>query len=316
MLLRVVPTPLQVAPIGAALTPSAELWEAWEKEPELARDYLAGIAKGLLEDGLQAHTKVVDGDPATCIVECATQDPSIMMIAMSTHGRSGLGRWVFGSVADKVLHAAPVPLLLVRSSESESETDSDGPVQVHSPHHYHTILVPLDGSSFAEQALWQARVLAAASGANQENDSGAKLVLVSVVPTPSAWQMADDTSISLWAEAAERDETNRLNLYLLETAQQFRSQGHIVQTRLCHGDPAEEILRSGEETNADIIVMATHGRGGLRRLWLGSVATKVVQGATVPVLLVRAEEHDELQVQRAGQSDTARGEHEQSLTLC
>ena len=94
-------------------------------------------------------------------------------------------------------------------------------------------------------------------------------------------------------EAWEAANSLNLYLYLQETAQQLRCQGHVVQTRLAHGDPAGEIVRSSGETHADLIVMTSHGRGGLHPLWVSSVATEVVRRATVPVLLVNTGEYDE-----------------------
>jgi nucleotide-binding universal stress UspA family protein len=88
------------------------------------------------------------------------------------------------------------------------------------------------------------------------------------------------------AQHAERD---RIAHYLTTTAAGLEAGGLRVETQVLYGHPAEAILRDGDYSEADLIVMATHGRSGLQQLWLGSVALKVVQGTTRPVLLVRAQ---------------------------
>jgi nucleotide-binding universal stress UspA family protein len=81
-----------------------------------------------------------------------------------------------------------------------------------------------------------------------------------------------------------------MRIYLAAKAEQLTAAGLDVLTQVVHGYPPEEILKVGAHTQADLIVMATHGRGGVQRLWLGSVAIKVVQASTLPVLLVRPSE--------------------------
>jgi nucleotide-binding universal stress UspA family protein len=110
------------------------------------------------------------------------------MIAMATHGRSGLGRWLLGSVAEKVLQAVPRPLLLVRAREFIPAI----PIDVS----YRRILVPLDGSPFAEQALGQAQAIAAATGAT--------LMLVTVVPMLDDAALAEVGVVPAWIEASAR----------------------------------------------------------------------------------------------------------------
>jgi len=81
------------------------------------KDYLNGVAKGLQAKGVKARTEFIPGNPAEEILDYAKRN-NIELIAMATHGRSGVGRWVRGSVADKVLHGSPVPGLLVRAPGS------------------------------------------------------------------------------------------------------------------------------------------------------------------------------------------------------
>lgn len=120
-------------------------------DERVAHTYLTGIAQRLNRAEIVAHTRVVVGPVAETIIQLAHE---FDLIAMATHGRSGIGRWVFGPVADKVLHGATVPVLLVRAGRAA--------VAAGWPRR---ILVPLDGSGLAEQALPLAALLARRAGA-------------------------------------------------------------------------------------------------------------------------------------------------------
>jgi nucleotide-binding universal stress UspA family protein len=242
---------------------------AWEEERKAALDavatYLRGVAHTQTGAGRKVQIHVAEGDPAAEIVAYATAHP-ISLIAMATHGRSGIGRWIFGSVAQAVLHVAPVPLLLVRGT---------APVRRARP--YRTILVPMDGSAFAEQALDEAYALAVVNGASLVLMAA---VLDSVDPT--------GLDIPIWVQQARESNAVEMETYLRQQAKRLQTAGLTVETQIIAGEPAEAILRAGDLTNADLIVMATHGRTGLQQLRMGSVALKVVQGSNRPVILVRA----------------------------
>lgn len=150
--------------------------EPWETASVDAHAYLTGVANRLADSGLVVSTEVLEGDPATAIGDYAAARPGDVLIAMATHGRSGLGRWLLGSVAERVLHMAPAPLLLVRPPSSPTPHPlGEGRLPAAGSLPYTHRLVPLDGSPLAEQALDQAATLARALGAT--------LVLVAVVPT-------------------------------------------------------------------------------------------------------------------------------------
>lgn len=278
VLLRVV-TPAIAGAVGMLPIPPS-VWESWEQEVALARSYLSEVAGKLETAGFSVRAEVVESNPAEAIVHYAVGHPTIAMIAMATHGRSGVGRWFMGSVAEKVLHVAPVPLLLVRAHESQSTQEHAS--QEMAQAQYNTIVVPLDGSPFAEQALEHAERLA--------SHTGAALVLLAVLPDADALQWTAEGSVPMWFEAATQIEAEGLKNYLVEAAERLRARGLKVRTEVATGDPAEEILRVAEERSSDLIVMATHGRSGVQRLWLGSVAIKVIRGSVRPVLLIRAKE--------------------------
>jgi nucleotide-binding universal stress UspA family protein len=255
-----------------------------EEELALMRDaqlasihrYLENIASQLQGEGLEIHTKVIEGNhPASQIVWHAEYDTLLLMIAMTTHGRSGVLRWLFGNVAAEVVQASPSPLLLLRPDESGGSFSTVNPKTVP----YQIVVVPLDASPFAEQALDQAIVLASAMNAT--------LHLVSVVPPPHYIPVLRKKETVSVMKALFQTEMERRTHYLEQRAELLREQGLKVQTHVATGHPAEEILRLSTQHQHTLLVMSTHGRSGLRRLFLGSVAMKVVQGAQVPVLLVR-----------------------------
>ena len=240
--------------------------------------YLENIASQLRANGLEIHTKVIEGNhPATQIIWHAEYDTLLHMIAMTTHGRSGVLRWLFGSVAAEVVQTTPRSLLLLRPQESDmsfSMVNSKA-----AP--YQTIIVPLDTSPFAEQTLDQAHELTSAMNAT--------LLLVSIVPPPHVlpFHIRKEKEPHSLMSALHQAELERRTHYLEQRAEHFREQGLRVQTHVATGHPAEEILRFSTQHQHTLLVMTSHGRSGLRRILLGSVAMKVVQGAHVPILLVR-----------------------------
>ncbi len=141
---------------------------------------------------------------------------------------------------------------------------------------YNKILVPLDGSLFAEVALAHARTLSQCTGAEIALLSVATHPLYEFVsPDPMAYQSIQEESE---AESAT---------YLERIADDLHASGLRATAETCTGPVAETILEYAQEIQADLIVMSTHGRSGLARWFIGSVADKVVRGATLPVFLVR-----------------------------
>ena len=242
--------------------------------------YLEKIASQLHADELEIYTKVIEGNhPATQILWEIEHDPLLLMVAMMTHGRRGILHWLFGSVTAEVVQVTPRPLLLLRPQES----DRSFSMLNFKAAHYQNIVVPLDASPFAEQALEQASELALAMNAN--------LHLISIVPFPHVLpthiHKEEKEAQSLMRAALHQTEVGRRKHYLMQKAEQFRERGIRVHTDVASGHPAEEILSFCTQDEKALLVMTTHGRSGLMRIVLGSVAMKVVQEAHVPVLLVR-----------------------------
>jgi nucleotide-binding universal stress UspA family protein len=209
---------------------------------------------------------VLAGPPAPVIIDAGRD---FDLIAMATHGRSGIGRWVYGSVADKVLHGASVPVLLVRARPAATA----GAVPPR------RILLPLDGSELAEQALPLALALA--------ERAGAELILAQSIAS-AAMALANPYGYGVGAAELLEHVQAGAQAYLEDVGQRLADGRLTVRTEVRLEPAAEAILDVASEKQADLIVMSTHGRSGVGRWVLGSVADRVLRGTTVPVLLVRS----------------------------
>jgi nucleotide-binding universal stress UspA family protein len=243
------------------------LWEALHEPPEATARRLAfvSIAERLRAEGLAVEGVVRGGEPADVILETA-REQSVGLIAMATHGRGGLGRWLYGSVADQVVRRAEVPTLLVPAAAEGAWTE-ERPLRV---------LVPLDGSVLSEDAL---QLLA-----DLDARLRAELLLLRVVePVPP--QVTHQAAMA--ARSYYQDALGEARRYLDRVAHRLRSQAIPVSVRTLIGPPAPAIAATAREQEIDLIAMATHGRGGMARLVMGSVATGTLQRAGLPVLVVR-----------------------------
>ncbi len=142
-----------------------------------------------------------------------------------------------------------------------------------------SVFVPLDESPLAEAALPYAEVLAQAFGA--------RLLLLGVVERQEGGVLGAQPEVGAHVEIVAR---RALTAYLEATAEELRGRGLDVSVQVRSGDPAQEIVAATEEEPETVVVMATHGRGGMERWLLGSVADKVMRTASRPVLLVRPPE--------------------------
>ena len=239
-----------------------------------AESYLASVAQRLGERGVETETAVPYGDAAGWIVD-EIRIRRADAIVMATHGRSGLGRWVYGSVAEEVLAHSPVPVMLVRAWQCQTN-----PRELAS---HPRVLVPLDGSPFAEAAIDTA--LSVVEGL------GGEIILSEVVPVPTHVVTAEDGKVISYLDQQEEAFRREANDYLYAVGQRIsvRAPGVKVSTDVKVGDPAESITQTAHEREVALIAMATHGRTGIGRLLLGSVAGQVLRHGNVALLLVRPE---------------------------
>lgn len=220
----------------------------------------------LQAEGISAASVVTAAsDPAAQIVESATTHKSDL-IAMTSHGRTGLARWRRGSVAERVLRAANVPVYLA---------NPQGVVQARDDVRWNRIMVPLDGSSRAERVLPLAGNFAGACGA--------ELVLLHV-------DRPGQGSVHPVPEVASHHAHEHAEATLGGVRDRLVAAGLSVRLLGRYGaDPAHEILEAAREVQADLLALASHGRTGLARWRFGSVADRLIQTAECPLLVVRAE---------------------------
>jgi nucleotide-binding universal stress UspA family protein len=228
--------------------------------------------------------KVVTGYPAEEILKYANEN-KIDIILLATHGASGIRSWAVGSVAYQVLHASKVPVWLVRSGIPEEIVYDKWPRK--------TLLVPLDGSKLAESALEHAEALV-----KQRGTEIAEILLLSVfapsIFSPSNFFLNEDPgSMAVNYSDIARQEADRAKenceKYLKNIADRLVSKGITVRTAAVLGDAAEEIIKYANTNPFQLIVMASHGRSGLRHLIFGSVAEKVILEAYVPIIVVNSD---------------------------
>jgi nucleotide-binding universal stress UspA family protein len=227
--------------------------------------YLEAVATPLREQGRDVDTLVAFGNPAEQILALSA---AAALVVMGSHGHGGVNRFVLGSVADEVARHAPVPVMVVRGGSA-----SPPAVQLA------RIVVPLDGSELAEQAIPVAAALAADLGVPvhlmRVLDVDALRATVQAGIHAAAAYMRSQEAIQHYAEE-----------YLAEQAQQLRNWDLTATAEVLTGSPAVTLLDAIRPV--DLVVMTTHGRGGVHRWLLGSVADKLVRAAAAPVLLVPA----------------------------
>jgi len=244
------------------------------------RDYLEKAAQRLREAGpINVTTVFKEGHVATQIRNHVDQ-ANIDMVIMTTHARGAMGRLWLGSTADELVHELTMPILLVHPSDKVMDIKQGAPLR--------NILVPLDGSSLAEQILEPVIALGKLFGADITLLRVVRPLLPTSVPvgmgtfSEVAIHMAEDVDRlqkQLEQEAVE---------YLEKVAQKLRAEKLIVKTQIALAEqPGVGVLMEARLGGADLIALETHGRRGLTRLFLGSVADKVVRGSTIPVLVHR-----------------------------
>jgi nucleotide-binding universal stress UspA family protein len=215
---------------------------------------------------------VLEGPVAESVLEFVIAR-GIDLVVMTTHGRGAFSRFWLGSVTDELARRLPVPMLLVRPGQA-----GEAPDKVPDLRH---ILIPLDGTAVAEQVLLPATEVGSLTQADY--------TLLRVVP-PATVIGFDAAGVAMGGFTPPAEENLALEArdYLDRVAARLRSQGHPVSTAIAIGQPpALAILAEAQDRGMDLVAMETHGRKGLTRLMLGSVADKVVRGSPLPVLVHR-----------------------------
>jgi nucleotide-binding universal stress UspA family protein len=237
-------------------------------------EYLDGVAEQLSDAGVPKVTaEMLTGDPAEAIEKYRSAEEADLTV-LTTHGRGPLARAWLGSVADRFVRSTSAPVLLIRPSE-------DGPATGPSnePPTIGRILVTLDGSDMSESALGPAEALAKLFGAD--------IVLTHLVEYPEGPESIYLPDAVHGIEVKLEKQRLRAEAELEKLVGSLSDKGiktTAVSRLVTH--LADGILEVAQDEEADVIVMASHGRGGVRRLVLGSVTDKVLRGSGRAVLVV------------------------------
>lgn len=241
------------------------------------REELAEAAAGLRDRGVEVETAFEEGPVVEAILEVAEERADL--VVMSTHGRGGLSRFWLGSVADGLARACSVPLFFVRPEEDGSPEEEGSRERADAPELEH-VLVSLDGSRLARQ------ILATATEIGDLYD--ARYTLVRVVQPAMLPGFAygdlpsgiDTQALEVMEETATRE--------LERVAGDLRDGGRSVDFEVVrHASPSAGLLEAADAGDVDLVAMATHGRGGLKRMVMGSVSDKVLRASRQPLLLHR-----------------------------
>jgi len=230
-------------------------------------EYLSEVKASLDDLGVPISYAVQEGDTPSWIVREAEQDPGTL-IAISTHGRSGITRWIMGSVTNDVLHASQNPILVIRSQD-ERTYRPEAKLEV--------VVVPLDGSPGAESILPYAAALAKALDLK---------VVLTTVPSPSFSLGTFDRVTAAYESILEAEESYSKN-YLRNVASDLRRRGlGSVSERVAHGHVPTAVVDVVKDYPDCLVALASHGRIGFERWAVGSVADHVVRRSGEPVLVV------------------------------
>jgi len=261
------------AEVGAELV----IVHAWHVPPIAYREYalpanslehaFADEASGLVELAERARafgvasvsTRVVEGVPSDRIVEIAQADHAFDLIVIGTRGRTGVARWVLGSVAEHVVRHAPCSVLVARGRDEHAPFDH--------------IACPVDFSDHAREAVHQATWLAARGGDGL-----------------SLWHVIDPRVLrGVATPDLVADLDRRASLELERWAARIEPAPPVaLRCDIRVGDPADEVLAGVEaDDSIDLIAVGARSRTGIRRALLGSVAEKLVRHARCPVLVAR-----------------------------
>jgi len=235
-----------------------------------AQAYLNTVVTSLRPGAVAVEAHAAAGSAASAIVQYAETN-GVDLIVMSSHGRTGSSRWVYGSVAEKVLHHAPCATIIIRAHVDVPAFQN------------RKVLVPLDGSPLAERALEPALTIAGAV----ESDVTLLRVTSGREPLPESLSPSgEDAAAALDTAAAQ--ERAEAEAYLQTLCAAHPNQRLACAVVTTSGDIADALVTYADAHGVDLIVMSSHGRSGIGRWLHGSVAEKVLRGANCATLIVRS----------------------------
>ena len=239
------------------------------------RQYLRQVTVRLLgEDGsLPIEARFLEGPAAATIVQAANESGAELVV-LTSHGRGGASRLWLGSITDALVRQLRVPILVLRADDGTAVAPAGG---------FRRVLVPLDGAPQSEQGIRAATALAGRDGVHYT------LVRVVELLHPLLQTVASEQDVERDV-ATQRSEAER---YLADVGARLGAQGLDVRGEVrVSRHAASAIVGVAEEIGADLLSVATHGRGRVGRLLLGSVADKLLRTAHIPVLVSHVGEED------------------------
>ena len=255
--------------------------EVEQRRREAEQD-LRNVADEAASEGVRATPVILEGEVPSTLAD-HLRDSDVDLAVMTTHDRGRLERLLLGSVSDSVMRHAHIPALLVRAPRTGAVANREPELR--------RMLLPFDGSPFAEQILAPAMTLATIMTADLTLLSVVEPLLAEAALALGIDGTSNPTLASRLADAEDDHERAAAETQTLErTAEGIRSLGIAVDTRvLIDARPAHAIVDFASHHAIDLIAMTTHGRGALKRLVAGSVAEGVLHGTTVHMLLYRPE---------------------------
>lgn len=252
-------------PLIAVYADGDRVQRMFARRQEIATDYLKAAAAILFNETPHLRIRTDGGLPHVAILRAAREE-HVDLIVIATRGRGFLGRATVGSVADRVARAAPVPVLMIHPHEH------DVPARAHELANMRRIVVPLDGSDLAYQALPMAERIARLLNI--------PIHLLRAIDLHGEWVLGDDHDDESLLKPMREDIAETL----LTEARRLTDSGIPATFELTVGDVTRTIRDAVEP--GDIIVMTSHGAGGIRRWLLGSVAEKLIRSGVAPLMLV------------------------------
>lgn len=257
----------------------------WQVKKNTAKGYLEQITTRLKETKLDVNSVILEGIPAELIIEYANSN-EIDLLALSTHGRSGLSGWNVSSVVQKIILRAYKSTLLVRAYKpTESQVDKS--------YSYRRLFVGLDCSPRAEM------VLPVAINLSQYHKS--KLILGTVIRNPELFHRfpPSDEDLELVNKISDRNQQAAQH-YFEQLSTQFSSQDVDLETfQIASDNVISSLHNMVEKENADLVMLAAHGRSSDSRWPYGSITTSFIVYGNTAVLIIQDLPHDEIQSTQA-----------------
>jgi nucleotide-binding universal stress UspA family protein len=233
--------------------------------------YLERLAVQMKKQLKRVSPVVISGKPAEEIVKY-TEKNDIRLIIMASHGSSGIIPWATGGIADKVIDATGVPLLLIKATKPRRK--------VKEKHLISRILLPLDGSEAGEAAITRVKEL--------KSRLEAEVILLEVVPKGRHLRTVGGLDYILYPEPEIETFKAEAKTYLDKVYKRLQRGKGELKVEIRSGEVAKEILNYAKKKRASLIAISTHGHSGMTKWVFGSTAQKVMQDSPIPVLVVKA----------------------------